>query len=101
MNLKEWRGFKGKTPCLRPPHAARNRGGGKLGRRRSAAPSRRPLGHGGGWKLGEIGRGGAGDRFPPSIPEEGARKGGAMAASGGLRPACAAAALRGSNGGRG
>jgi len=31
MNLKEWRGFKGKTPCLRPPHAARNRGGGKIG----------------------------------------------------------------------
>ena len=101
MNIKEWRGLRAKRPVfvlLTPQETGE---GEKLGRRRSAAPSRRPLGHGGGWELGEVGQGGAGDRFPPSIPEEGARNGGAMAASGGLRPACAAAVLRGSNGGRG
>ena len=30
--------------------------GENWGRRRSAAPGRRPLGHGGGWELGEKGR---------------------------------------------
>ena len=67
MNIKEWRGLRAKCPVfvlLTPQEIGE---GEKLGRRRSAAPGRRPLGHGGGWKLGEIGRGGAGDRFPPSI----------------------------------
>ena len=56
---------------------------------------------GGGLREGEKEWGGTGNRFPSSIPEEGARNGGAMAASGGLRPACAAAVLREPNGGRG
>ena len=76
---------------------------GKQGRGAQGAGGLGPaaLELGGGLRKGEKEPGGAGDRFPSSIPEEGARNGGAMAASGGLRPACAAAVLRGSNGGRG
>jgi len=80
---KRMEGFKGKTPCLRPPHAARNRGGGKIGAAAlggawPATPGpRRRL------EVGEIGRGGAGDRFPPSIWGVAARRGGATAVGGG------------------
>ena len=64
MNIKEWRGLRAKRPVfvlLTPQETGE---GEKLGRRRSAAPGRRPLGHGGGWKLGEIGRAALGTDSP-------------------------------------
>ena len=39
--------------------------GENWGRRRSAVPGRRPLGHGGGWELGEKGRAALGIDPPP------------------------------------
>ena len=100
MNLKEWRGFKGKTPCLRPPHAARNRGGGKIG---AAAL-------GGAWPATprprrrlEVGGNRAGRRWGP-IPPFDLRGGGPQRRrhGGGRRPALAgaAAALKGSTAAR-
>ena len=84
-------------PLLPPPVTGTEEGG----ERGAGGAWPAALGRGGGREEGENRPGGAGIRFPSPISEEGARNGGAMAASGGLRPACAAAALRGSNGGRG
>ena len=60
MNLKEWRGFKGKTPFL-PPLSS-----GKQGRGAQGAGGLGPaaLELGGGLGQGEKRVGGAGDRFP-------------------------------------
>ena len=60
MNLKEWRGFKGKTPFL-PPLSS-----GKQGRGAQGAGGLGPaaLELGGGLRKGEKEPGGAGDRFP-------------------------------------
>jgi hypothetical protein len=101
MNIKEWRGLRAKRPVfvlLTPQETGE---GEKIGAAALGGAWPATLGRGGGREEGENRPGGAGIRFPSPISEEGARNGGAMAASGGLRPACAAAALRGSNGGRG
>ena len=63
MNLKEWRGFKGKTPFLPPLSSGKQwrgaQGAGGLG------PAALELG--GGLRKGEKEPGGTGDRFPAAV----------------------------------
>ena len=89
--MGEGEGLKGKIA----PSSSSLRRAEEGGRWERAAALAGGPGHGGGRGQGGKRKGPAGNHFPLLIWAEAVCRGGAMAAGGGRRPACAAAALRG------